>query len=153
VMLLGGLWHGAAWRFVIWGGIHGLGLAVERVWLGRNADRLRPGVAVVRWLITFHIVCIAWIFFRAKKLDLATSMIWRLFAGWGDPTALITPLLVVTIVLMLAAQFVPERVMEVAQVRASHLPVVAQGLGLAFCFFLIQQLAPIGVQPFIYFQF
>lgn len=69
-MLLGGLWHGASWNFVIWGGLHGAYLAVERVvqrrWPGWNRDR-RP----MRWLrafITFHLVCFAWIFFRSPDL-------------------------------------------------------------------------------------
>src|SRR5213078_193112 len=67
-MLLGGLWHGAAWRFVLWGGMHGTGLAVERWW-----DERRGTTAVhrpwLRWLLTFHMVCLAWVFFRADGLD------------------------------------------------------------------------------------
>ncbi|HET9033356.1 MAG TPA: MBOAT family O-acyltransferase [Dokdonella sp.] len=69
-MLLGGLWHGASWNFVIWGGLHGLYLAIERVihkrWPGWNHDSRS-----MRWLrvfITFHLVCFAWIFFRAHDL-------------------------------------------------------------------------------------
>lgn len=71
VMLLGGLWHGAAWNFVIWGGIHGLMLAVERL-QGKDGfyRRLPKGFKVA---ITFAVVCIAWVFFRADDLTSALS--------------------------------------------------------------------------------
>src|SRR6204780_565996 len=67
-MLLGGLWHGAAWTFVAWGGIHGAGLACERFFDDRRraAGRARRDSAVARWLgrlVTFNVVCFAWIFF------------------------------------------------------------------------------------------
>ncbi len=63
-MLLGGLWHGAAWTFVVWGGIHGLGLCIER------ATGWRPTSTAAVWfgrVLTFHVVCFAWIFFRADS--------------------------------------------------------------------------------------
>ena len=69
-MLLGGLWHGASWNFVIWGGLHGLYLACERIvherWPGWN--RNTRGGRLLRVFITFHLVCFAWIFFRAHDL-------------------------------------------------------------------------------------
>jgi alginate O-acetyltransferase complex protein AlgI len=71
VMLLGGLWHGASWNFVIWGGIHGGMLAFERS-QGRQATFLRlPRVAQVA--LTFVIVTFAWVFFRAKDLSSAIA--------------------------------------------------------------------------------
>ncbi|AVP99022.1 MBOAT family protein [Ahniella affigens] len=74
-MLLGGLWHGASWNFVIWGGIHGLWLAFERLLLFRipGWNSPSPIIVLLRWLLTFHVVCFAWIFFRAP--DLPTSLI------------------------------------------------------------------------------
>ena len=71
-MLLGGLWHGAAWTFVVWGGIHGLGLAssVPRDRRGARPPE-PPDTAVRRWagrLVTFNVVCFAWIFFRAGSV-------------------------------------------------------------------------------------
>lgn len=81
-MLLGGLWHGANWTFVIWGGIHGIGLAVERIlgvakdWSGSNF--------VTRWvrrIFIFHLVCFSWIFFRAESVRSAFSLIGGL-AHW-----------------------------------------------------------------------
>jgi D-alanyl-lipoteichoic acid acyltransferase DltB (MBOAT superfamily) len=80
-MLLGGLWHGANWTFVVWGGIHGAGLAVER-FLRRmfgwsEADRV-PLTTVSAWtarIVVFHLVCLAWIFFRAPSLSDAVTMV------------------------------------------------------------------------------
>jgi alginate O-acetyltransferase complex protein AlgI len=63
VMLLGGLWHGASANFVIWGGIHGGGLAVER-WAGKRGWA-GMGPVAVRRVVTFVVVCVAWVFFRA----------------------------------------------------------------------------------------
>jgi len=66
VMLLGGLWHGASWNFVIWGAIHGMMLSIERL-IGRNSSyRFLP--KPFRLLVTFAIVLVAWVFFRASDL-------------------------------------------------------------------------------------
>ncbi|MEI8195741.1 MAG: MBOAT family O-acyltransferase [Phycisphaerae bacterium] len=67
VMLLGGLWHGASWTFVVWGAIHGLMLMVERYGGKESAYRRLP--AMVRVTITFGVVCLAWVFFRAEHLS------------------------------------------------------------------------------------
>ena len=157
-MLIGGLWHGAAWTFVVWGGIHGVGLAIEhyrtdrRETLGLPELPQTPGRRIVEWLITFNVVCLAWVFFRSPTFDTAFTMLQRLFTAWG-PAPLVTPLLLLTIAGMLASQFVPEDAMRQIQARFSRFPVVAQGLTLAGCFFVINALGPIGVAPFIYFQF
>jgi len=74
-MLIGGLWHGAAWTFVVWGGLHGTYLAIERA-VRRHTERL----ANVRWLTpiaglgTFVAVCFAWVFFRATEFSFATDI-------------------------------------------------------------------------------
>jgi alginate O-acetyltransferase complex protein AlgI len=83
VMLLGGFWHGASWNFVIWGAIHGSMLAFER-WCGKDAFYRRLPMAV-RTGLTFAIVCIAWVFFRAPTLPGALSFLRAMF---GDPSAL-----------------------------------------------------------------
>jgi alginate O-acetyltransferase complex protein AlgI len=153
VMVLGGLWHGAAMRFVIWGAIHGVGLAFERIWAERPSAvaRSKPTSLVMGWLVTFHIVCAAWVFFRAESLGRAGSMFGRVLTGWSTPSTLVTPLLLVTIVGMIAAQFVPERFMAVLQGRFSAIPLVLQGVAMAFGFFIIDRFG--DVTTFIYFQF
>ncbi|HAK96656.1 MAG TPA: hypothetical protein DCM87_17105 [Planctomycetes bacterium] len=85
VMLLGGLWHGASFNFIIWGGIHGAWLAAERL-LGKRsfyAALPRP----LRTGITFAVVCLAWVFFRAADLPSAVRFLGNLFGIGGDPAA------------------------------------------------------------------
>lgn len=78
VMLLGGLWHGAGWVFVIWGGIHGLGLIVNHVWRNwREASAISTirGEKALSWLLTAGVVTFAWIFFRAGDVATAKNII------------------------------------------------------------------------------
>jgi alginate O-acetyltransferase complex protein AlgI len=77
VMLLGGLWHGASWTFVIWGAIHGGMLVVERLQGKTSAYRRWP--RPLRTGITFAIVCIAWVFFRADTMGRAMEYLSSLF--------------------------------------------------------------------------
>jgi alginate O-acetyltransferase complex protein AlgI len=84
VMLLGGMWHGAQWTFIIWGAIHGAMLIFERL-QGKNSPYRRLPRAV-RVAITFFIVCIAWTFFKAETLPQAVAYIKSMF-GAGDLTS------------------------------------------------------------------
>jgi alginate O-acetyltransferase complex protein AlgI len=83
-MLLGGLWHGAAWNFVVWGGLHGLALIVHREWSRRVRPEalLRRLVARVSLPLTFLFVCLCWIFFRAVGFEDAANVA-RAFLGLG----------------------------------------------------------------------
>jgi alginate O-acetyltransferase complex protein AlgI len=85
VMLIGGLWHGASWNFVIWGAIHGGMLALERMQgkVGPHTRLARP----LRVALTFGIVCITWVFFRARTLPQAISYIGCLFGLKAVPPA------------------------------------------------------------------
>ena len=76
VMLIGGLWHGAQWTFVIWGGVHGVCLAVERWAKGRIGFAI-PGVA--RWTVTFGLLLLTWVFFRAESMEVAVRYIGAMF--------------------------------------------------------------------------
>jgi D-alanyl-lipoteichoic acid acyltransferase DltB (MBOAT superfamily) len=82
-MLLGGLWHGAGWTFIIWGALHGIFLAVQRLWSGFAKGR---GIALPRWLgwlITMLCVMAAWVYFRAPDLATAHSVLASLVGGHG----------------------------------------------------------------------
>ncbi len=76
VFLLSGLWHGANWKFLIWGGIHGFLLIVYRI-LKRYNFELK-GFTFLKWLITFNLVCLAWIFFRANNVSDAFYVIYKI---------------------------------------------------------------------------
>jgi alginate O-acetyltransferase complex protein AlgI len=149
-MLLGGLWHGAAWTFVVWGGIHGLGLAVERA-LG-----WRPTGAAARWLgriVTFHVVCFGWVFFRADSFTLAGQVLERLFTGWSRASPLVTTSVLLAIAVGMLVQYVSPRVLVGALRGFGRLPLPAQAATVGVCLVVIETLGPVGVAPFIYFRF
>ena len=90
-MLLGRLWHGANWTFVVWGAIHGIGLSLERFIFGHRTEHVEPHGwrKWLRWVITFHAVCLAWVFFRADSVTAALRMLGQLghFAWTSDYAA------------------------------------------------------------------
>lgn len=157
-MVIGGFWHGAATTFIVWGAIHGGFLAVERYvkerWHERPPQVVLPApvTAVLQWLLTFNVVCLAWIFFRAPSIGSAFEMIGGIVSG-SQPSVLVTPLVLITIGLMLLSQFVPPRVVAGAQTRFAAAGPGLQVLALAGVLTLIDLLGPDGVPPFIYFQF
>jgi alginate O-acetyltransferase complex protein AlgI len=155
-MLLGGLWHGAAWTFVAWGAIHGVGLAVERWWRERPGYVARPPTAARTWaarIVTFQIVCLAWIFFRADSFGIAWELITGLFTGWGEPSPLVTSGVLLAIAVGIGSQYLPSRVPQLIMARFGRLPVLGQAVVLAFALMLTHAMGPEGVAPFIYFRF
>lgn len=154
--LLGGLWHGAGWNFIIWGGLHGLYLSVER----RLADRRRAQPAGIesRWqrsarqVMVFFLVGIAWIFFRAQTFADAGAI----FSGltrWRSAPQIFNWLPTVAIVAGLASQMLDNRRRERWWDALNRLPAIGQGLLAALILVVILALGPQGVAPFIYFQF
>ena len=86
-MVLGGLWHGAAWTFVFWGLYHGVGQAIG-AWKRANLPE-RPQTPMLVWgqrLSTFALVCVGWVFFRADSMATAFTLLGRLVTGWTTPT-------------------------------------------------------------------
>ena len=89
-MLLGGLWHGAAWTFVVWGGLHGLYLAVERWLRGRFSDwKPGPGAIVALGMLTYLLINITWVFFRAKDFTIASNMLTSMAGAASNPVPMI----------------------------------------------------------------
>jgi D-alanyl-lipoteichoic acid acyltransferase DltB (MBOAT superfamily) len=199
-MLLGGLWHGAAWTFVVWGGLHGVGLAVERfrpvvrarAFLARLRDRqdapvealvtvpatggtdtttgaidvsdtdgpvfgpplpvrYAPLRKVGAWLVTFNLVCLGWIFFRATSFGNAAAVLGRIFSG-GRHVHL-DSMVVLVVVASLAAQWIPPAWSERLHHAFSTWGILAQALSLALVLVVIDAFGPPVVAPFIYFKF
>jgi alginate O-acetyltransferase complex protein AlgI len=146
-MTLGGLWHGAAWGFVLWGAMHGACLVIEHQLRGRvNAP------AWLRWAIVFNVVVFGWILFRTESLDLATAFISRL--GVPGPATLWAPAAVAAVVVVIGFQLLPPDPLERLRLRAARLPAPALGLVLAGVVAVVGATVPSqGVPPFIYFQF
>jgi D-alanyl-lipoteichoic acid acyltransferase DltB (MBOAT superfamily) len=94
-MLLGGLWHGAGWNFLTWGGLHGVYLCINhlwRAWFGDKASaRAGPALKMIGWTLTFFAVVIAWVFFRAKTAAGAWQMLASLFGFGAGSSAYLSP--------------------------------------------------------------
>jgi alginate O-acetyltransferase complex protein AlgI len=156
-MVLGGLWHGAAWSFVLWGALHGAGLAVHRLWSGAKSSTLEAVRASRAWpwaarLLTFHFVCLGWVFFRASSLESAFALLRALARPWTTGPWL-SAALGLALVVGLFGQALPLAARERIRARFSTLPMVAQGAAFAAAVLFIEVLGPSGVAPFIYFQF
>lgn len=160
VMLIGGLWHGAAWTFVVWGGLHGVYLAVDRA-LGAYEARGRPSAPrlgdVGRILMTFHAVAFAWIFFRASSLSAAVdylsgfARITSTAAGDGGSLAAQAVGLVAFATAAFALDWIDRN-------RARYRPLEAWSpvpLGVAMAAMVVGLVVFSGgtLVPFIYFQF
>ena len=148
-MLLGGLWHGAAWTFIIWGGLHGTYLAVERALRGRLSIPSSRGARLLGTMLTFHLVCLAWIFFRANDLRQAVAML----AGLGNfhfgrPTAWII------VFMLIACTFALDLWRERAGTACPLATWSRVPLGVSWAALILVTLVLTGrPQTFIYFQF
>jgi alginate O-acetyltransferase complex protein AlgI len=146
-MLLGGLWHGAAWPFVLWGGFHGAGLIAEHALGGRVRT---PGW--FRWLVTFHLIVLGWILFRSTSLDGAGDFLGQLTVP-GAATLWTTPV-VLAIVVVIGLQLLPAERVESVQVRLEKVRPAVLAAGLAITVAIAgATVSSEGVAPFIYFRF
>lgn len=154
-MLLGGLWHGANWTFVVWGALHGVALSAGRLWEVYRAGRVAEPSAVSLWarrIATFHLVCLTWIFFRASSVSEAlnfmsglTTLAWR-----PEYFTAFTLLAFFTIPLFLIDLFIEYRKEEypLAAMLEPYRVAVAFGFLAAVTLFSGNQ-----INAFIYFQF
>lgn len=153
-MLLGGLWHGASWTFVIWGVLHGFGLLIARIFgfLLRNVPS-NPVFVFLKWLTTYLFVCFGWVFFRSENLQIAKQVFTNLFflsgseANWSYLT--IDHLFFIPIMVIVHLLFYIKKEDHLFFKKGSFL-----------CFFYINFLLittfifyPMETVPFIYFQF
>ena len=160
-MLLGGLWHGASWRFIIWGGLHGMALAFHkrlREWSEEYGTIPEDKTSrVVGAIITFHFVCFTWIFFRAPSMDAVGQMLTQMLFHFN---AVILPDFVLgykgVVLLMLAGyllHLVPSGVERSFSQRIVALPFGLKAVWMVAIIFLVLQIKSAQIQPFIYFQF
>jgi D-alanyl-lipoteichoic acid acyltransferase DltB (MBOAT superfamily) len=157
-MLVGGLWHGASWRFVVWGGLHGVFLGVHRRWTGGASRRVPPRASaglrarmgrVGAMLATFVCVHVAWVFFRARDLDTALIYLSGLVqprpGGWTELAG------VVGLGLLTLGLDLPQHALD-DELWPLRLPPVARGVLAATAVILVALSGTVG-GAFIYFQF
>lgn len=157
-MLLGGLWHGASWKFMVWGALHGTQLVIERL----AKDYLKLPKNRFTWMIsvflTFHFVTFCWIFFRAKDFLIANQILSNICGLTSDLEQFETILMgyqnVFGVMLFgFLWHFLPTKISIFMEKTFGRLPIFFKALVLAFTFWIVFAAAAEGPQPFIYFQF
>lgn len=156
-MVLGGLWHGAAWTFVLWGFYQGLILILHRLaepWLARVQPRDAVDSAcwkALRIFVTFHLICLGWLLFRAESLDQAFGMLGAIVSQPAiPPSAVFMPLLVLILPLLAyqVAQYVSRDLDVVART-----PWYVRSVLYTLLFYAFILGGEFGGGQFIYFQF
>jgi D-alanyl-lipoteichoic acid acyltransferase DltB (MBOAT superfamily) len=127
--LIGGLWHGASWTFVIWGALHGFGLSVTHWWSSRHPHQSKHScwAKILATLATFHFVCLTWIVFRSQDLTQVISVLKRITALQFSTSNLPTSLLLL-LILGFASHFVPIKATTKLRDAWSWLPAPAQAV-------------------------
>jgi len=156
-MLLGGLWHGASWTFVVWGALHGLYLSVERFIREHFAGKGEPksfALKLVLGLLTFFLVNITWVFFRSETFSQAWSLLRSMFGFNPEGMAVLQSVAIIevcTVILgiLIAHWYMRNRTIEEVVSRASW-PLVGATAGLLLFLVIITQSSG---EAFIYFQF
>ncbi|MGL4908414.1 MAG: MBOAT family O-acyltransferase [Bacteroidales bacterium] len=158
-MLLGGLWHGASYKFILWGGLHGGALALHRIWHEYCPARFKA-IKLPRFVaafFTFHFVCFAWIFFRAEDMYTATSLLSCVFTQFyiGIIPAIIDgyALIFLLIVGAYIIHFLPANFKDWYRALFIKLPTIVKIIFVICILFFLYQASSADLQPFIYFQF
>ena len=159
-MLIGGLWHGAGWQFIIWGGYHGLLLVMYHLWarwaneknFKWRKSRLWKIISIV---FVFHLVTLGWVYFRATNMAEASRVIGQITNEiiHGNVFQYADTLAVIAILVGLLMQYIPLTVRAKIERFIGRRSAWVQGVIMAICIALIEYFGPIGVAPFIYFQF
>lgn len=157
-MFLGGLWHGASWKFVFWGVLHGMALVVEKFFgqlikLPKNAF-----IGIIQVFLTFHFVVFCWLFFRAKDFTTAFQIaenISKIQFNLEQWQTIILGYQNVFLLLLIGFiwHFLPQSIIDLKERLFGKLPFWAKAIVLGFVFWIVYATASAGTQPFIYFQF
>lgn len=157
-MLIGGLWHGAAWKFVFWGAMHGAGLAVHKAgkpWLSRIPD-VWP-VRALSWFVTFAFVATLWVFFRADSWQDSVTVLGSIFRDFSPAYlpafAAARTLWLILMLVIVVAHCLPTGFWDKAAAWFVRSPWVAKLLIFIVTVQLVLELRSEDVTPFIYFQF
>ena len=161
-MLLGGLWHGASWNFILWGALHGLALGCHKFFsqdvLHHDRHYYSTGWRrIIAIIITFHFVCLCWIFFRCSDMETSTTMIsqvatnfhpellWQVISGY--------PWVFGLMAFGFVSHYLPDRWQQHIVARLSMTNVFVCALLITIVIYIVIQVKSSDIQPFIYFQF
>jgi len=161
-MLLGGLWHGASFKFIVWGGMHGVALAFDKAKLAlfKKFKMKMPNHVLYKfggWIFTFNLVAFCWIFFRASSFGSALSILQQILSNFKGELflELISGYQGVFLLMALgyAIHFIPVKIENLIKKGITISPGFVQAALLAIMIYLVYQTRSAEVQPFIYFQF
>lgn len=162
-MLLGGLWHGASYRFICWGALHGTALSAHK-FLMKRFPSMKPvgsemtrGRRIVGIILTFNLVCFGWIFFRADSMATAATVLRQIFTDFHVASIphfvqVYWPVFTV-IALGYVLHFLPDRAEASAKRAVTAAPAWGQAALIALVIWGVMQIQSSEIQPFIYFQF
>lgn len=160
-MFLGGLWHGASLNFVFWGLLHGIALAIHKVWM--KLMGIKKGTVLPAWrrvlgiVITFHFVCFCWIFFRNTSFQNSHDMIAQITTAFHPEllSQVITGYWRVLAMMLLGylIHFIPRPWKDTAATQLTNMPLIAKAVVMLVVIWVIIQMRSTDIQPFIYFQF
>ena len=158
-MLLGGLWHGASLRFIIWGGLHGIGLVVNKIWDSIFGSRHKTGRfgKAFSIFITFQFVSFCWIFFRAPDMNSVLLILRQIFQNFLPGSfSILMPVYSGVFAMIIAGyliHFLPEKFKESYRGLFIRIPLVAQLVIVLLIGFMLYQMRSTEIMPFIYFRF
>ena len=157
-MLIGGLWHGAAWKFIFWGAMHGAGLAVHKAckpWLEKLPHNFV--ITFIGWLITFIYVSLLWVFFRAADFYDSVLIIKNIFVDfyWTQIPQFVEarPVWCVMMAVLIIAHFVPQTIADKIQTSFIRVNWIVKLCVFLVVVQLVIEFMSEEVAPFIYFQF
>ncbi|NEV92763.1 MBOAT family protein [Psychroflexus sp. YR1-1] len=153
-MLLGGLWHGAAWTFVVWGGLHGLYLIIERILRSKIHIKLTAFNGILLALITYILVNFTWVFFRAREFSVAKNMLSSMLFVNEEGEKIIETFDVLKVFVLISLLFISHWLMRRTSLKevSLNLSPVTLGIVWAIMLFLIV-ICQGNSEQFIYFQF
>ena len=156
-MLLGGLWHGASFRYVLWGALHGVGLAFDKLFNTAVKFKKNAFIRLLGIILTFHFVCFCWIFFRAGDMNIAGQVITQIATKFSPQvmSSFISGYAAVLFLMVLGftLHFIPKRIEDRTQEIVTRLPLFAKVMLLVITIVIVIQVKSSEIQPFIYFQF
>jgi D-alanyl-lipoteichoic acid acyltransferase DltB (MBOAT superfamily) len=155
-MVLGGLWHGANIRFVIWGALHGVFLAIHKLWMRLFPQKIFKR-DIIKLIITFHLVTFAWIAFRASSMQTVIDMLSQIFTDFKG--AFIFDILkaynvvIALIFIAFAIHWLPKSIKNMYKGKFVDMPIYLKVIVTLFVIIILSIFSSADVQPFIYFQF
>jgi len=152
-MLLGGLWHGASWNFVVWGGLQGAGLILHKIYMKKVKIIPTKITVAISWIITYGFVCVSWVFFRTQDFTVAFTVLRKMFfigdsgvSYYYTAAVILIPVVIILHIVGLIYKFDDKYFFLDLKTQKG-------AIALVFILFILYYFSPLNTSPFIYFQF